>query len=290
MYCSIKASIANGKLPVKETSNTTFLKILKNLPTLENSVNNINHKKSVSWLTESERKKWKLEWVQKTKAAMSFSKKMNEFQKSLKKRSETINEQLLLTTEENLVNNKMSKEEQKKSFETMKKIYVEKRKEEFEQKRKKTKLITDLANNPSPKKKYLYEKMRERYNSEIISYESQRKQFTRNRSKFNKSEFREHEEKYNKILEHQNETRKKHNEQIKLSSDDYMLEAEIKYNSSFTNKILIDDRLKRNRRKILDSIKMHNHRKNMMYSKLVKERYFPPIHPNSCLNLSKRMR
>ena len=118
---------------------------------------------------------------------------------------------------------------------------MEKKKEKCEQKRKKTKFSTDLANNPSPKKKYLYEKMRERYNSEIISYELQRNQFTKNTSKFNKSEFREHEKKYNKILEHQNETRKKHNEHIKLSSDDYMLEAEIKYNSSFTNKILIDD-------------------------------------------------
>ena len=27
----------------------------------------------------------------------------------------------------------------------------------------------------------------------------------------------------------------------------------------------------------------------MMYSKLVKESYFPPIHPNSSLNLSKRI-
>ena len=263
------------------------------------SAEEVNREKDVSrkahsWLTEKDRQKWKEEWEKKTEAATEFAKRMAENQRSVKQR-EVENRRRLL--------DKIDKDRQEKSkyeepigdrLERIRQEALQQRWEDFQEKRKHTKQLTELARCAPAKKAYLYQKMYKNFVEEIEmpELEKRKQKLAEKRSIYvpiRRDELREHADRYEEIIHKYEEVRVKEMEKRRLDSEDYMCKAQMEYKSSFTTKAIVKDMIERNKQKHHAAKQKENYTKKMTYAKIIKESYLPDASETKALELKRQI-
>lgn len=301
---NIKSQILLGTIKISDISETAKNYINKKIITPVMNTNtpyNLKHtkpelknetrKKSTSWLTENERQKWKQEWEEKAKAANEFSKKMKLIQDHIKKREEESNRKLITKIEQKLLNRdvtRLSKSLLKPSKNESEEIKIEAR-----EKSKQCKKLQNFQQTPI-KKRYLYERMYERYITEVElpELEKRKQNLEKKRNAYHpirKQELDEHERKYVEIIEKYNENHRKELQKRQIDSEEYKLKVEMDYESSFMKKALEKDRKFKLKSKIEKQKIKQNYIKKMTYSRIVKDSYFPEISTEKVTELREKI-
>ena len=241
-------------------------------------------KKKYSWLTEKDRTKWKEEWKKKTEEAISFTNKMSEAQRNIKKHNEEIQRIMQEKMEKEDMKKQKEEMEEKKINEDRRKEIIEKKLKEFTEKREKRNDIIKFAKNSPRKKEYLYEKMNDKYmkNIEIPELEKRKKTIADRRNIYKSVKLEDCKllnQSLDEALKNHEEKLKKNFEDYKNSEREYMKKANNIYKSTIMEAVIKEDQEERERQKMLILIPKEGYRKKMEYGQIVNYNYRPRVNP-----------
>lgn len=253
----------------------------------------VAERKEHSLLSEKERQRWKEEWEKKTEEATEFAKKMKVMQKERKQREEEKRRTEFEKLEEERQAREKLELEKAEQLQAKKKEEEARRLKEFNEKREERKVLLKLATQRQTRKPYLYEKMQEKYMTEVEmpELEKRKKNIAEKRNIYRplrKEDLDSHQRTYDEVVRKCEEERKKEAEKKRLDEAEYLQRAN-KYKTAFTDEVLKQDQETRDRAKSLAAQQKEAYIKKMTYAKIVKESCVPQVSEIKAMELKRNI-